>query len=135
MYLTCNRWESVVQERFVKTLKTKFIDTWLRMSRNVYIAKFNDVVNKYNNTYYSTIKMKPVGCRIKHIYWFQRKKITKTVQDLKYILQTSVKKLLSLKKLKILFHGDMLLMIFMVKISLEQFMKKNSERQIKNNLG
>ena len=28
--------------------------------KNVYIDKLNDIVNKSNNTYYRTIKMKPV---------------------------------------------------------------------------
>ena len=30
------------------------------VSKIVYIDKLDDIVNKYNNTYYSTIKMKPV---------------------------------------------------------------------------
>ena len=30
------------------------------MSKNVYIDKLTDIVNKYNNTYHSTIKTKPV---------------------------------------------------------------------------
>ena len=30
------------------------------ISKNVYIDKLDDIVNKYNNTYYSTIKLKPV---------------------------------------------------------------------------
>ena len=29
------------------------------ISKNVYIKKLDDMVNKYNNTYYRTIKMKP----------------------------------------------------------------------------
>ena len=29
------------------------------ISRNVYIDKLDDIVNKYNKTYHSTIKMKP----------------------------------------------------------------------------
>ena len=44
------------------------------------------------------------------------------------------KKSLSLKKLKILFHGHKLLMILMVKKLLEHFMKKNCKRQINKNL-
>ena len=28
--------------------------------KNVYIDKLDDIVNKFNNTYHSTIKMKPV---------------------------------------------------------------------------
>ena len=30
------------------------------ISNNVYIDKLNNLVNKYNNTYHRTIKMKPV---------------------------------------------------------------------------
>ena len=31
--------------------------------KNVYICKLDDIVNKYNNTYHSTIKMKSVDVR------------------------------------------------------------------------
>ena len=31
------------------------------ISKNMYINKLDDMVNKYNNTYHCTIKMKPVG--------------------------------------------------------------------------
>ena len=30
------------------------------VSKNVYIDKLDDTINKYNNTYHSTIKLKPV---------------------------------------------------------------------------
>ena len=30
---------------------------------NVYVDKLDDIVNKYNNTYHSTIKMKPVDVK------------------------------------------------------------------------
>ena len=33
------------------------------VSKNVYINKLDDIVNKYNNTYHSTIKMKPVDVK------------------------------------------------------------------------
>ena len=33
------------------------------ISQNVYIDKLDDIVNKYNNTYHSTIKMKPVDVK------------------------------------------------------------------------
>ena len=31
------------------------------MSKNVYIDKLDDIVNKYNNTYHRTIIMKPAN--------------------------------------------------------------------------
>ena len=33
------------------------------ISKNVYICKLDDICNKYNNTYHSTIKMKPVDVK------------------------------------------------------------------------
>ena len=33
------------------------------ISENVYIDKLDDIVNKYNNTYHSTIKIKPVDIK------------------------------------------------------------------------
>ena len=33
------------------------------ISKNVYIDKLNDIINKYNNTYHRTIKMKPVDVK------------------------------------------------------------------------
>ena len=33
------------------------------MSKNMYIDKLDDIVNKYNNTYDSTIKMNPVDVK------------------------------------------------------------------------
>ena len=33
------------------------------VSKNLYIDKLDDIVNKYNNTYHSTIKMKPVDVK------------------------------------------------------------------------
>ena len=32
----------------------------ISVSKNVYIDKLGNIVNKYNNTYHNTIKMKPV---------------------------------------------------------------------------
>ena len=33
------------------------------ISKDVYIDKLDDIVNKYNNTHHSTIKMKPVDVK------------------------------------------------------------------------
>ena len=53
---------------------------------------------------------------------------------LKDIHQIGLKKFLLLVKLKIQFHGHMLLTISMVKKLLEHFMKKNNKRLINKNL-
>ena len=43
-----------------RTLKKIFFKYMTSISKKVYIDKLDDIVNKYNNTYHVTIKMKPV---------------------------------------------------------------------------
>ena len=63
MYLIHNEGKSVAVERFIKTLKTKIYKYMTSMSKNVYIEKLDDIVNKYNNTCHRRIKMKPVDVK------------------------------------------------------------------------
>ena len=63
MYSTHNEGKSVIAERFIKTLKNEMCKYMPSVLQNVYIDKLDDVVNKYNNTYHSTIKMKPVDVK------------------------------------------------------------------------
>ena len=63
MYSTHNEGKSVVAEKFVRTLKNKIYKYMTSILTNVYIHKLDDIVNKYNNTYHSTIKMKPVDVK------------------------------------------------------------------------
>ena len=42
-------------------------------SKNLYIDKFDDIVNKYNNTYHKTITMKPVDVNPSMYIDFNRK--------------------------------------------------------------
>ena len=58
MYSTHNQEKSVVTERFIRTLRNKIYKYMTLISKNVYIDKLDDIVNKYNNAYHSTIKMK-----------------------------------------------------------------------------
>ena len=58
--------ESVVTERFIRNLKNKIYMNKKYMtsiSKNAYIDKLDDIVNKYNNTYHNTIKMKPIDVK------------------------------------------------------------------------
>ena len=59
MYSTHNEGKSVVAERFIRTLKSKIYKYMTSISKNVYIDKLDQIVDEYNNTYYTTIKMKP----------------------------------------------------------------------------
>ena len=58
MYSAHNEEKPVIAERFIRTLKNKLYKYMTSISKKVYIDKLNDIVNKYNNTYHSTIKMK-----------------------------------------------------------------------------
>ena len=46
MYLTHNEGKPVIAERFVRTLKNKIYKYLNSISRNVYIDKLDDIVNK-----------------------------------------------------------------------------------------
>ena len=59
MYSTYNEGKSVVAERFIRTLKNKLYKHMTAVSKNVYYDVLDDIAKKYNNTWHSTIKMKP----------------------------------------------------------------------------
>ena len=59
MYSTFNKGESVVVERFIRTLKNKLYKHMTAINKNVYYDVLDDVVYEYNNTKHNTIKMKP----------------------------------------------------------------------------
>ena len=119
------------------------------ISKIVNIDKLDSIVNEYNNTYHRAIKRKPVVAK-DNSYIDSSKEVNDKypkfqVGDhartskfkiflLKNILQISLKKFLWLNKLKIQFHGHMLLMTLKVKKLLELFMKKNFKRLTRNNL-
>ena len=63
MYSTYNEGKSVVAERFIRTLKSKLYKHMTAIGKNVYYDVLDDVVNKYNNTKHSTIKMKPIDVK------------------------------------------------------------------------
>ena len=64
MYSTYNEGKSVVAERFIRTLKNKLYKHITATGKNVYYDIYlDDIVNKYNNTKHSTIKMKPIDVK------------------------------------------------------------------------
>ena len=60
-YSTCDEGKSVVAERFIRTLKSKIYKYVTLISKNVCIDKLYEIVNKYSNTYHSTIKVRLVN--------------------------------------------------------------------------
>ena len=61
---TYNERKSVVAKRFIRTLKNRIYECMISILKNVYIDKWTDIVNEYNNnTYHSTMKMKSVDVK------------------------------------------------------------------------
>ena len=150
IYSIHNEEKSIVAERFIITLKTKIYKYMTSVSKNVYIDKLDDIVGEYDDTYHRKIKMKLADVKDNTYIDFEKEvndkypkfKVGDNVRISKYknILlkdthQPSLKNFSLLVKLKIQFHGHMLLMTLMVKKLLEYFMKKNYKRLIKKNLG
>ena len=146
MYLAYSEGKSAVAERFIKILKNKIYQDMTSLSKNVYIDKLFDIVNKYSNTYHSKIKMKLVDVKLNTYIDFILK-IMKKIPDLKLVtmkvqsyfyenitFKIGLRKFLSLKKLKVLFRKDMLLVVLMMKELLERFKKKNCKKRLKENL-
>ena len=59
-YSTHDEGKSVVAERFIRISKNNIYKHMTAISKNVYLDVLNDIVDKYNNTYHGTIKMKPI---------------------------------------------------------------------------
>ena len=77
MYSIHNKGKSVVAERFIRTLKTKIYKYMNLVSKNVYIDKLDDIVDEYNNTYHTTIKMKRVDIKDNTYIYFKTEIIDK----------------------------------------------------------
>ena len=128
MYSTLNEGKSVVAERFIRILKNNIYKYMTSMSKDVYIDKL-DIINKYNNTNHSIIKMKPVDVTSITMIKILNLKLLMLLkyQNIKIFLQKTMlqidKKFLRLKKLKTLYCGHFLLVILTEKKLLERFPK------------
>ena len=150
MHSTHNGGKSVAAERFVRTLKNKIYKYMTSISKSMYTDKLDDIMNKYNNTYNSTIKMKSVDAKSNY-YINSNKEIND--EDPKFKIGDFVKiskyknifakgylpnwseEAFVIKKLKTLCRGHMLLVILKGKALLERFTKNNCKKQIKKRLG
>ena len=63
IYSTHIEGKPVAAEKYIRTLKNKIDKYMTSISKNVYIDELDDIVNKYNNTYHITIKMKPIDVK------------------------------------------------------------------------
>ena len=134
-----NEEKSAVAERFIKTLKSKIYKYMASISKNVYIDKLDDIVNKYNNAYHSTIKMKPADVK-SNIYIDSSKEINDKEPKLikikaakGYVLNWSEEGFM-IKRVKTLCCEHMFFRDLKGEKIAETFTKKNCEKQIKRSL-
>ena len=73
MYSTHNEKKSVAAERFFRTLKNKIYKYMTSTSKNMFIDKLDDIINKYKNTCHSTIQMKLVDVKSRRYFDFDKK--------------------------------------------------------------
>ena len=103
----------------------------------MYIDKLDDIVNKYNNTYHITIKMKPVDVNLSTYIDFNKENIN---EDPKFKVGDHIR----ISKYENIFAkgyvrnwSEEVFVIRKVKntVPLGRFMKKNCKKQIKKSLG
>ena len=66
--------KSIAEDIFTSILKNKIYKYMISVSEYVYIDNLDDKVNKYNNIYYRTIKMKPVDINLSKYFDFNKEK-------------------------------------------------------------
>ena len=74
VHSTNNKVKSDVAERFIRTLKNKIFKCMTSISKNMYIDNLDKIVNKYNNTYHSTIQTEPADVKDNTYTDFDKKK-------------------------------------------------------------
>ena len=63
MYSTHNEGKSVIDKILIRTLKNKYMAS---VSKSVDVDKLDDIVHKYDDIYYTAIKMKSVDLKRTH---------------------------------------------------------------------
>ena len=100
MYSAHNEGQSVRAKRLIRTLKNKIYRYMTSILKNMYIRILDDIVNKYNNKYHKTIKMKPVVVKKTYILTLVKKLMIK-------ILNSKVVSLLEYQTTKAFFQRAM----------------------------
>ena len=73
LYSGHNEEKTVVAERFITTSKNKICKYITSISKNIHIDRLDGIVNKYNNAFFSTIKVKPVDLKSSTCINFDKK--------------------------------------------------------------
>ena len=63
MYSSHTEGKCVVAEMFIRTLKIEIVKYTTSISKNVYIIKLDNLLNKFSKTYQGTMKLKHVDVK------------------------------------------------------------------------
>ena len=85
MYSRHTEGKSIITKRFIRLLKDRIYKYATLVSKSGYIDKLDDIVNKYNNTYHSTIKIKHSDVK-SNTYIDSSKKINDKIANLKLVI-------------------------------------------------
>ena len=85
MYSTHNEGKSIVAKRFTRTIRNKIYKFMTSISKNVYIEKLYDIIDKFNNTYHTTMKMKSADTKSSTYIDFNVEKMMK-ILNLKFVI-------------------------------------------------
>ena len=83
MYSAHNEGKSIATEVLIRSLKNEIYKYMTTISKNVYVDKLDDIVNKYNNTYHSTTKTNPVDVKPRA---YKVKKLIIKILNLKLVI-------------------------------------------------
>ena len=83
MYSAHNEGKSIAAEILIRSLKNEIYKYMTTISKNVYIDKLDDIVNKYNNTYHSTTKTNPADVKPRA---YKVKKLIIKILNLKLVI-------------------------------------------------
>ena len=129
MYSTHDEEKSVIAEISIRTFKNKIYKNMTSGWKNVSHDKLDDIVNKSNNTYHSTIRVKPVDAK-SNTYIGSTKEINNKNPKFKIgdIVKVSTYKNYFYKRLQKTFYENELQKINQKEFRVEKEIKRKSNK-------
>ena len=129
MYSTHDEEKSVIAEISIRTFKNKIYKNMTSGWKNVSHDKLDDIVNKSNNTYHSTIRVKPVDAK-SNTYIGSTKEINNKNPKFKIgdIVKVSKYKNYFYKRLQKMFYENELQKINQKEFRVEKEIKRKSNK-------
>ena len=88
MYSTYNKGKSVVAGKVIRNLKNKIQKHMTAVLKNVHFDVLDNNIDKYNNTYHNSIKMKPIDVKSNS---YAKYNVDSNARDAKFKIGNNVK--------------------------------------------